>query len=98
MGQARKMISSKSFEKSYKKFTSRNQSLQVAIAKALLKLESDPYHPSLKTHKLSGNLAAYFACSCGYDCRIIFTIEKDISNPDLENILLLDIGTHDDVY
>ncbi|MDB4926899.1 MAG: addiction module toxin, RelE/StbE family [Mucilaginibacter sp.] len=50
--------------------------------------------PTLRTHKLSGKLAAYLACSCGYDCRIIFTIEKD----NVENILLLDIGTHDDVY
>lgn len=98
MEQVRKLISSKAFEKSYKKFTARNQSLQIAIAKALKNLEADVYHPSLKTHKLSGNLAAYFACSCGYDCRIIFVLENDTSNSHIENILLLDIGTHDDVY
>jgi mRNA interferase YafQ len=98
MALERKLVLSKAFERSYQKFTSKNQSLKVSIAKTLLKLEQDAFDPSLKTHKLSGKLAAYLACSCGYDCRIIFTIEKDLSNPDTENIVLLDIGTHDDVY
>ena len=94
----RKLVSSKAFEKSYKKFTGKNSALKNSIGKALQKLQQNPYEQSLRTHKLSGNLAAYLACSCGYDYRIIFTIEKDLTNPDLENILLLDIGTHDDVY
>lgn len=94
----RKLVITKAFEKSYKKFTSTNASLKQSIAKSLAKLEADASDPSLRTHKLSGKLAAYLACSCGYDCRIIFTIEKDPSNQSLENIVLLDIGTHDDVY
>ncbi|RZA02883.1 MAG: type II toxin-antitoxin system mRNA interferase toxin, RelE/StbE family [Sphingobacteriaceae bacterium] len=94
----RKLVLSKAFEKSYQKFTSKNQALKTSISKALLKLQQDAYDPSLRTHKLSGKLAAYLACSCGYDCRIIFTIEKDISDANTENIVLLDIGTHDDVY
>jgi mRNA-degrading endonuclease YafQ of YafQ-DinJ toxin-antitoxin module len=98
MPAARELVLSKAFEKSYRKFTGKNQSLITSIGKALLKLEQDAYDPSLRTHKLSGNLAAYLACSCGYDCRIIFTIEKDLDDPNKENILLLDIGTHDDVY
>ena len=80
------------------KFTAKNQLLKGAIEKALLKLRHNAFDPSLKTHKLSGKLVALLACSCGYDCRIVFIIEKDLSNPDTENILLLDIGTHDDVY
>lgn len=98
MALKRSLILTKAFEKSYKKFTSRNEALKSAIAKAILKLENDAYDPSIRTHRLSGNLAAYFACSCGYDCRIIFEIKKDQTDPSLENILLLDIGTHDDVY
>jgi len=35
------------------------------------------------------------ACSCGYNCRIIFTVEKQKNE---EMILLIDIGTHDEVY
>src|SRR5713226_2043260 len=98
MPSTRKLVLSRAFEKSYKKFTGKNQLLKSSIAKALLKLQDDAYDPSLRTHKLSGKLAAYLACSCGYDCRIVFVIEKNISNSDIENIILLDIGTHNDVY
>jgi mRNA interferase YafQ len=94
----RKLVLSKTFEKSYKKFTGRNQSLKTSIDETLLKLQVNAYDTSLKTHKLSGKLAAHLACSCGYDCRIVFIIEKSQTHPDQENIVLLDIGTHDDVY
>ncbi|TJZ52498.1 type II toxin-antitoxin system mRNA interferase toxin, RelE/StbE family [Sphingobacterium olei] len=92
------LITTKQFEKAYKKFAGRNAMLKSGIAKALKKIVLDPYDSSLRTHKLSGNLAAYLACYCGYDCRIIFVVESSIDNPDINNILLLDIGTHDDVY
>lgn len=94
----RRLVLSKAFEKSYQKFTKKNQALKSSIGNALLKLQFDAYDPALRTHKLSGKLASYLACSCGYNCRIIFTIDKDLSNPTIENIILLDIGTHDDVY
>jgi mRNA interferase YafQ len=93
----RKLVTTKVFEKSYKKYTNKNQSLKAAIAGTLIKLQANAFDPSLKTHKLSGKLAAYLACSCGYDCRIVFVIEKSPDDSE-ENILLLDIGTHDDVY
>ena len=51
----------------------------------------------LGTHKLSGELYGLWACSCGYDCRIVFTIEVD-QETDNEVIVLLDVGTHDEVY
>ena len=94
----RNLIFTKTFDKSFQKFAGKNQLLRFAIEKALLKLSQNAFDPSLKTHRLSGKLAAVLACSCGYDCRILFIIEKDISNEQLENIVLLDIGTHDEVY
>ena len=60
-------------------------------------MQLDVFAPSLGIHKLSGNLFGLLACSCGYDCRIVFTIEQDAEN-DREVIVLLDIGTHDEVY
>jgi len=72
--------------------------LKNSIGRTLHRLQHDAYDPALRTHKLSGKLAAYLACSCGYDCRIVFTIEKDLTDPNAENVVLLDIGTHDDVY
>lgn len=98
MAITRKLVVTKPFEKAYKKFTNNNTSLKKAIDVALLQLAEDAYHRNLKTHKLSGKLSFLFACSCGYDCRIIWKIEKDNDNPELEIILLLNIGTHDEVY
>lgn len=71
--------------------------LKSGIEKALLKLEEDAFEPGLKTHKLSGNLFGCLACSCGYDCRIVFSIEKS-NKLKGEFILLIDIGTHEEVY
>lgn len=93
----RKLVLSKSFERSYKKFITKRPVLKSAIEKALSDLETDAFATTLKTHKLSGNLYGYFACSCGYDCRIVFSVEKTIK-PKGEFILLVDIGTHEEVY
>ena len=94
----RNLILSKEFKKSFKKFAGKNAILEASVEKAFEKLKQDAFDTSLKTHKLSGKLASYFACSCGYDCRIIFIIEKDLNTNQQENIVLLDIGTHDAVY
>jgi mRNA-degrading endonuclease YafQ of YafQ-DinJ toxin-antitoxin module len=62
---------------------------------ALTLLEHGPYHPSLRTHKLTGSLFGSWACSAGYDLRIIFSFVKHEGR---EAILLESIGTHDEVY
>jgi len=67
------------------------------IEETLVQMESDVFAASLGTHKLEGKLAGLRACSCGYDCRIIFSIEKE-EETDSEVIVLIDIGTHDEVY
>jgi len=93
----RRLVSSKPFEKSLRKYLARNPTLRGAIGKALLKLSENAFDPSLKTHKLSGNLFGFLACSCGYDCRIIFSLAPDKETGE-EVILLIDIGTHEEVY
>lgn len=93
----RNLVLSKSFQKSYKRFIIKSPFLKSGIEKALLNLEEDAFAPALKTHKLSGNLFGYLACSCGYDCRIVFSIEKKDKLKG-EFILLIDIGTHEEVY
>lgn len=59
-------------------------------------LSEDPFHPSLKTHKLKGNLSNIWACSIDYKYRILLKFVKDSHNQ--EAILLIHIGDHDDVY
>ena len=92
-----KLVASKNFEKKYKKIASKNPRLQYSIDRTLMLMEQDLYHPNLETHKLSGNLFGLWALSCGYDCRIIFRIEKS-TNSDENIILLVDFGNHDEVY
>lgn len=58
-------------------------------------LEEDAFQPRLQTHKLTGELQGRYACSVAYDTRIVFRIESD---PAGELIVLLSIGTHDEVY
>ena len=62
------------------------------LIEKLLLFQSDTNHPSLRTHKLSGKLDGLYAFSIEEDCRILFEIY------DAANIVLLDIGTHDEVY
>ena len=52
----------------------------------------NPFHSKLKTHNLSGNLKEYWAFSISHEQRLIF---KFIS---ADAVLLINIGTHDEVY
>ena len=58
-------------------------------------LAADAFHPRLKTHKLKGKLVGSWACSAGYDLRMVFQFVKHGRQ---EAILLEGIGTHDEVY
>lgn len=91
------MVASPKFERAFRKFVRRDQRLRATIEDTLRRMESDVFAPDLGTHKLSGTLYGLWACSCGYDCRIIFSLERDEKSGN-EVILLLDIGTHDEVY
>ena len=92
-----KLKSTSSFERAYRKFVRRRPQLQRKIDEALRILEEDLYASSLNTHKLFGKLSGLMACSCGYDCRIVFRIEEDEKTNDTI-VVLIDIGTHDEVY
>ncbi|HAX76185.1 MAG TPA: type II toxin-antitoxin system mRNA interferase toxin, RelE/StbE family [Cyanobacteria bacterium UBA11372] len=93
----RALVLTPKFKRAFRKFVKRNIDLQQRIEDTLQQMEADVFAPSLGTHKLSGNLEGLQSCSCGYDCRIVFSIEQD-SETKTEVIVLLDIGTHDEVY
>jgi mRNA-degrading endonuclease YafQ of YafQ-DinJ toxin-antitoxin module len=65
------------------------------LLQTLRLLEADPTAAHLKTHKLKGKLKDSWACSGGYDLRIVFSFTKHGGKP---AILLETIGTHDEVY
>ena len=89
--------STSKFKRAFKKFTKRNAALLERVEVTLQQMKEDLLAPSLGTHKLSGELNGLCSCSCGYDCRIVFSLERDEETGD-EVIVLLDIGTHDSVY
>jgi mRNA interferase YafQ len=93
----RKLITTPKFNRSLRKFTKRNAELRERIQKTLEQMTEDVFASNLDTHKLGGSLDGINACSCGYDCRVLFSIEQDPEN-ESEVIVLLDVGTHDDVY
>jgi addiction module RelE/StbE family toxin len=93
----RELVLTPKFKRSFRKFVLRNPKLQARIEKTLQQMKTDVFAPQLGTHSLKGNLVGLNACSCGYDCRIVFSIESDKEKNE-EFIILVDIGTHDEVY
>lgn len=91
------LIWDSSFRRAFKRVVRKNPQLQEKIFEVLELLVADPFTPALKAHKLRGQLAGLWACWVEYDCRIIYTFEQD-SDSDEELIVLIDIGTHDEVY
>jgi mRNA interferase YafQ len=65
------------------------------IEQTLEQLSADATHSSLRAHKLRGPLAGCWACSAGYDLRIVFEV---VAHEGSEAVLLLALGTHDEVY
>lgn len=93
----RSLVLTPKFKRAFRKFVRRNIELQQRIEYMLRQMEIDVFASSLGTHRLSGKLKGLQSCSCGYDCRIVFSIRKD-TETNREVIVLLDIGTHDEVY
>lgn len=93
----RPLVLTPKFKRAFRKVVKRNAGLQQRIEETLKQMESDVFAPNLGTHKLSGKLDSLQSCSCGYDCRVVFAVEQD-TKQNGEVIVLLDIGTHDEVY
>ncbi|QLE59221.1 type II toxin-antitoxin system YafQ family toxin [Nostoc sp. TCL26-01] len=91
------VVWSSGFKGSFRKITKENPQLKNQIVNVLRLLADDPFTPSLKSHKLTGNLAGLWSCSVAYDCRIIFNLSEDDKLLEMI-ILLIDIGSHDEVY
>lgn len=58
---------------------------------ALRRFAADPMDPLLRTHKLRGELAEYWAFSVDDDLRVLFRWDGD-------EAFLINLGSHDEVY
>ena len=88
-----KLIFPESYLKKEQKFLKKHPELVERYKKVLRLLELNPYHPSLRLHKLEGKLKGKYSVSITMAYRIIitFAVTED-------GIVFLDIGPHDEVY
>jgi addiction module RelE/StbE family toxin len=93
----RTLIWSNAFKRSFKGWMRKRPDLHNDIGEVLKLLLMNPFAPQLETHKLKGKLSGSWACSAGYDLRIVFDFVK-AAKGNADDILLLAIGTHDEVY
>lgn len=75
------------------RFLRKHPELRNQYQKTLELLELNPYHPSLRLHKLKGSLSGLHAVSVNISYRI--TLEFLVQG---KEILPVNIGKHDDVY
>ena len=91
----RLLLPSTAFIRSARRFTRKHPQLAPELQLTLELLAEDAFHPQLRTHKLKGKLAGSWACSGGYDLRVILQFVKHKGS---DAILLEGVGTHDEVY
>jgi len=80
------------FKRSYKKRMGGDAALRKKFWNSIDLFCHDPFDTGLKTHKLTGKLKELWAFSVAYDCRVVFIFLNE------KTVLLVDIGTHDEVY
>jgi mRNA-degrading endonuclease YafQ of YafQ-DinJ toxin-antitoxin module len=82
-----------SYEKIAFKFLKKHKNIVPKYKKCIQLLELNPFHPSLRLHKLQGKLDGLYSVSIDMQYRI--SIEFYIEN---NRIVPIDIGTHDKIY
>jgi mRNA-degrading endonuclease YafQ of YafQ-DinJ toxin-antitoxin module len=81
------------FDRRVAKFTRTHPEQKKQLAKVLRGLEANPFQPTLRLHALKGELEGLHAVSLTHAYRITLTLRVT-----RKEIVLLDIGTHDEVY
>ncbi len=88
------LIWDEKFKRIYKKWSQRHPDLEEQFRNRMELFVTDPFHPSLKTHRLSGVLKGSWAVRINYEQRLVFKfVDKQ-----KKKVLLIDMGTHKEVY
>ena len=87
------LVTTVSFHRRARKLLARHPDLRPRLADTLEKLRTDPFEPSLRLHPLTGKLQGMQAVSLTYSYRVTLTLQ--ITE---HEILLLEIGNHDEVH
>jgi addiction module RelE/StbE family toxin len=87
------VTTSEQFLRQARKFFKKHPDLKARFATVLAALQQDPFQAGLGLHPLSGRLTGCHAVRLTYSYRITLTLL--ITE---QEIILLDIGSHDEVY
>lgn len=91
----RELVGTTTFIRAAKKFLKKQPGQVDSLSATLQEMEADVFQTKLRAHKPKGDLEGRWACSAGYDLRIIFSFGVA---PGAETIQLLSLGSHDEVY
>jgi mRNA-degrading endonuclease YafQ of YafQ-DinJ toxin-antitoxin module len=88
-----KIFYTKSYNRRSARFIKKHPELIGQYEKTLRLLELDPFHPSLRLHKLKGRLSELHSVSIniGYRISIEFLLNEKM-------IIPVNVGSHEDVY
>jgi mRNA interferase YafQ len=87
------LVWTNTFSRTARRLLKRNPDLKQEFERTLKQLEEDPTHPRLRLHPLKGRLAGKHAVSLTYSHRIVLILALSEGE-----IVLLDVGTHDQTY
>jgi mRNA-degrading endonuclease YafQ of YafQ-DinJ toxin-antitoxin module len=82
-----RLVASSRFIRRSRKLTSEQGEL---LRAALRRFATDPRDPLLRTHRLKGDLAAYWAFSVDHGLRVLFRWDGEVC-------FLVNIGSHDEI-
>ncbi len=91
----RNLVRSTAFVRAARRTVRKDPKLASQISLTLRRLSEDVFHPLLRSHKLKGALRGKWAATVQYDLRIVF---RFVEHEGEEAILLLTLGSHDEVY
>ena len=87
------LVRTDTFVRELRKYLRKHPDREQLVRSTLRILATDPYSPTLRLHKLKGRMRDFSAVRLTYGDRIILTLIVTE-----RQIVLLNIGTHDDVY
>jgi mRNA-degrading endonuclease YafQ of YafQ-DinJ toxin-antitoxin module len=86
------IVPTSGFRKAFKRKVRGNKNLEVRFRDRVAIFQKNPFDPTLKTHRLAGQLQGFWSFSVDYDVRVVFSFAEG------DRVLFVDIGTHDEVY
>ena len=87
------VTTSATFLRQARRFFRKHPDLKPRFAATVSALQQDPFQPGLGLHQLTGKLSGCHVVRLTYSYRITLTLLMTE-----EEIILLDIGSHDEVY